>query len=109
SALLRITLAADDGVITLSGTTGLSFTTGDGAADGTMTFTGTAADINAALDGLVFTPSANYNGSTSLQITTNDQGNTGPVAQSDTDTVAITVNPVNDGPVAIVPGPQVAA
>ena len=41
-----------------------------------MTFTGTMANINAALNGLSFAPTANYNGAASLQITTNDQGNT---------------------------------
>ena len=58
-----------------------------------MTFTGTLADINAALDGLSFSPTADYNGAASLQITTNDQGNTGSGGRSrDTDTVTITVN-----------------
>ena len=33
---------------------------------------------------------------------TNDGGNTGGPAQSDTDTVAITVNAVNDAPVAVI-------
>ena len=54
-----------------------------------------------------FAPTANYNGAASLQIVTNDQGNTGSGgALSDTDTVAITVNAVNDAPVNTVPGPQ---
>src|SRR5205085_3817869 len=101
------TLAATNGVITLSQTTGLSFTAGDGAADGTMTFTGTLADINAALNGLAFTPIANFNGAASLQITSDDLGNSGSGgALTDSDTVAITVNAVNDAPVHTVPGPQ---
>ena len=33
-----------------------TFSTGDGTRDATMTFQGTLAEINAALDGLVFTP-----------------------------------------------------
>src|SRR5207253_1406703 len=41
-------------------------------------------------------------------IVTNDQGNTGSGGPlSDTDTVNITVNPVNDAPVNTVPGAQV--
>ncbi|MEX2138898.1 MAG: tandem-95 repeat protein [Pirellulales bacterium] len=104
---VEVTLTATNGVITLSQTTGLSFTAGDGTADAVMTFTGTAADINAALNGLVFAPAANYNGAASLQITTNDQGNSGSGgALSDTDTVNITVNAVNDAPVNSIPGPQ---
>src|SRR5436309_2346751 len=63
-----------------------------------MTFTGTAADINAALEGLTFTPSADFNGAASLQLTTTDGG-----ALSDTDTVNITVTAVNDAPVNTVP------
>ena len=105
--VVQITLAATNGTLTLNGTTGLSFITGDGTADGTMTFTGTVADVNTALDGMSFLPALNYNGAASVQVTTDDQGNTGSGgAQSDTDTVAITVTPVNDPPVNIIPGPQ---
>ena len=104
---VEVMLTATNGTITLSQTTGLSFSTGDGTGDAVMTFTGTVADINAALNGLSFAPTANYNGAASLQLTTNDQGNSGSGgAQSDTDTVNITVNAVNDAPVNTVPGPQ---
>ena len=73
---MRITLTATNGTLTLSGTAGLTFTTGNGSADATMVFTGTLLDINTALSGLVH-PTANYNGAASLQIISNDQGNTG--------------------------------
>ena len=57
--------------------------------------------MNTALDGLSYTPASDYNGSDTLSLTTNDQGNTGSGgAKSGADTVAITVNPVNDKPVA---------
>ncbi|MBD9375096.1 M10 family metallopeptidase C-terminal domain-containing protein [Rhizobium sp. ARZ01] len=93
---IKITLAATNGTISLSGTTGLSFTTGDGAADATMTFTGTLAAVNAALDGLSFTPTAGYNGSATITVTTSDQGGTGTGGVlSDTDTIAIDVLPPN--------------
>src|SRR5205085_7819006 len=59
---VQVTLAATNGTITLSQTTGLSFTAGDGAADGSMTFSGTLANINAALNGLAFAPVTNFNG-----------------------------------------------
>ena len=74
---VEVTLTATNGAITLSQTTGLSFTAGDGTADAVMTFTGSAANINAALNGLSFAPTTNYNGAASLQIVTNDQGNSG--------------------------------
>ena len=44
SALIQVTLAVTDGTLTLNSTTGLHFSTGDGYADSTMTFTGTIED-----------------------------------------------------------------
>lgn len=49
SGVYELTLAVTDGDLTLAQVTGLSFTVGDGTADATMTFSGTIADINAAL------------------------------------------------------------
>ena len=72
-----------------------------------MTFDGNLTNINSALDGLSFIAPLNYSGAASVQITTNDLGNSGiggPL--TDSDTVAITVTPVNDGPVNTVPGAQ---
>ncbi|HEX8521233.1 MAG TPA: hypothetical protein VF669_03185, partial [Tepidisphaeraceae bacterium] len=107
SATVKVTLTATNGLLTLSQLTGLSFITGDGIADGTIVFTGTVASINAALNGLSYAPSANYNGSASISITTDDQGNTGSGGNlSDSSTISITVNAVNDAPVNNVPGAQ---
>ncbi|SOY65205.1 beta strand repeat-containing protein [Cupriavidus taiwanensis] len=89
-----VTLTASAGTITLNGTTGLQFLAGDGSADGTMTFTGSDADINAALDGLQFTGDRDYAGGALLQMQTSDG------AATDTDSVAITLSPVNDAPIA---------
>jgi hypothetical protein len=98
---VKVTLAVSHGKLTLSGTSGLTFVTGDGTDDANMTFTGTIADINSALSGLTFDPDANYNGLAALSITTDDQGNIGSGgAKSDTDTVNLTVNSVNNAPVA---------
>ncbi len=92
AASVQEQLTVTNGTLTLSGTTGLAFTVGTGSADSTMTFTGTLANINAALAGMTYTPTAGYVGSANLQIVTNDQGNTGPGGSlSDTDNVAITV------------------
>ena len=65
-----------------------------------MTITGTAAQINAALAGLSYTGNLNFNGPDTLTVTTGDG------TAQDIDTVAITVNPVNDAPVNTVPGAQ---
>ena len=101
--------ASPKGTITLGTTTGLTFSTGDGTADTKMVFTGTKAALNAALASLTFTPTANINtvgggNEQPLAITVNDQGNTGGGAQTDTKTVQITINPVNDAPTRTAPG-----
>ncbi|MGB7924015.1 MAG: Calx-beta domain-containing protein [Pyrinomonadaceae bacterium] len=90
---MQVTLTATHGTLTLNGTTGLSFITGDGTDDATMSFTGTITAINAALDGLSFNPTPGYSGAASLQLVSDDLGNTGAGgAQSDTDTINITIN-----------------
>ncbi len=71
---------------------GITFTAGDGSDDPTMTFRGTIAQINNALDGLVFEPTPGFIGTATLQIVTDDLGNTGPGGpQSDDDTIDINV------------------
>ena len=99
TAPVRVTLSVTNGDLTLSTITGLTFTGGDGTDDATMTFTGTIAAINTALNGLRFSPTANFSGAATLTIVTNDQGNTGGGgAREDTDTVIINVTPVADTP-----------
>ena len=56
---------------------------GDGTDDATMTFSGTIADVNAALDGLTFTPTASYTGPASLRIQTSDLGQYRPRRHAD--------------------------
>ncbi|WP_283193223.1 tandem-95 repeat protein [Rhizobium sp. AN80A] len=70
-------------------------TTGTGATianNGTSTvrLSGTAAQINAALAGLTYTATADYNGAAQLTIQTTDG------TLTDTDTVAISITPVAD-------------
>src|SRR5204863_35600 len=61
-----MTLSVAGGALTLAQTTGLSFTVGDGTADATMTFFGTIAAINAALNGLSYLGNPNFNGADTL-------------------------------------------
>jgi VCBS repeat-containing protein len=89
---LTETLTVSHGTLTLSGLSGLTFTTGDGTADATMTFSGTQSAINAALNGLIYAPATNYSGSDSLQIASYDGSLT------TTNTVGITVS-ANHAPV----------
>ncbi len=103
----EVTLSAANGSLTLSGTTGLSFSAGDGVGDTDMTFSGTLADINAALDGLQFDPTAAFEGFASLQISTTDSGAGGAASpENDTDAVTIEVGDVNSPPVNTVPAAQ---
>lgn len=96
---------------------GLQFTRGDGTADTAMTFNGTVAEINAALSGAIFNTAANREGSGTLTIVTNDNGNTGlpprpgqpqagQASLTDTDVVNIVISGVNDPPV--ISGPTAA-
>ncbi|MDC0709579.1 Ig-like domain-containing protein [Stigmatella sp. ncwal1] len=99
---LRVTLAANQGVTTLSGIAGLTFLGGDGTADAAMSFEGKLVDINAALNGLKYKPKANFYGSASLVITTLDLKNSGlGNVLSDNDVIPITVKDINDPPDAV--------
>ncbi len=89
---LTVTLSAAKGVLTLAGTTGLTFTAGDGTADATMTFSGTGRDINAALATLRYTGNANVNGTDTITQTVTSGGTT------DTDSVTVNVAAANDAP-----------
>src|SRR5262249_39128688 len=73
-----------------------------GANDsGTLTLSGTQTQINAALGTLSYQGVLNYNGADTLTVVSTDSA-----GSSDTDTVALTVNAVNDAPVNAVPGAQ---
>ena len=103
SAAVQVALTATHGILTLSGTTGLTLT---GGANGSarVTFRGTLAAVDAALDGLTFTPNPVLGIQTlaTLQIVSDDLGNTGVGgARTDSDTVNITVHPVQHAPVAV--------
>jgi hypothetical protein len=83
-----LSLSITDGQLTLGSTAGLTFTSGANNS-ASMTVTGTLANLNAALNGLVYTPKSGYSGPDSLQISVKDSGDnlTGSA------TVAIAVNP----------------
>ncbi len=98
-APLRVTLSANQGLISLKSITGLSFSMGDGSADGVMEFTASINDINAALDNLVFLPSANFFGVANVTIAIDDLGASGfGSSKVSTQSVAVNVTSVNDRP-----------
>jgi len=82
-----VTLTVAHGKLALGSTSGISF--GSGANNSSsMTISGTLANLNAALSGLVYTPTANYSGSDTLHVSVQDSGD----GLSGSAAVAITVN-----------------
>jgi|GEM_PF-855504 len=97
--LLNVTLHVNHGTLSLSQITGLTIVEGaDGSAS--LKIQGSLADLQSAIAGLTYTPDQDYNGNDSLVVTLNDRGNigAGDVLES-TQTIAITINAVNDAPV----------
>jgi hypothetical protein len=91
---VRVQLVVGLGRISLASTAGLTFEQGDGVLDATMRFRGSLADVNAALNGMVYTPNANALGDTALTVATNDLGNTGVGgAKQDQDSVYLKIIP----------------
>ncbi|RYY68622.1 MAG: tandem-95 repeat protein, partial [Comamonadaceae bacterium] len=85
--VLTTTITVTNGNLAAVAFTGATIS---GNGTGTVTVTGTAAAINGALNGLSYTPTADYNGPATLTVATSD----GTV--TDTDSVAITITPVVD-------------
>ncbi|WP_324751965.1 Ig-like domain-containing protein [Roseovarius sp. Pro17] len=97
------TVSVNYGVVTAASGSGATLT-GDGST--TLTITGTQSEINAALDGLVYAPDADFHTdgtgiSDTITVTIDDLGNTGTGGPlSDSQTAAINITPVNDRPIA---------
>jgi YVTN family beta-propeller protein len=93
---VQVQLVSSNGATTtLFGTMpgSLSFSVGDGTADATMTFTGSIANVNTALNGLSFNPTSIFTGAATLQVVTSDLGSTGSGGtRTNSDTVTINVN-----------------
>lgn len=93
---LTVTLSVADGSLTLFGTTNLTFENGTANGESTIEFTGAIADLNAALDGLQFTPGTDLNGPQSIAIGVTDGSTTTPAS------IDVAVSAVNDAPVLTV-------
>lgn len=94
----KVLLSVNHGTLTLAGTTGLTFVTGDGTADASMSFTGTVAACNTALLTLTYNPDTSYSG-TSATITVEVQDASEATAK-DVGTIALTVSTLYYGLVA---------
>lgn len=115
SGVMSVTLTVRHGVLWQSATPPAPGATPPAGASGTLTLTGTLSQLNALLSQLYYKGNQDFNtASTSetLTMVTNDRGNFGDAnhdgipgqnpqdALSDTDTVQLIVDPVNDTPVA---------
>ncbi|MCP3696295.1 MAG: tandem-95 repeat protein, partial [Planctomycetaceae bacterium] len=102
---VQTVVSVNNGTLVLTTGGGASVTDNGSAA---VTISGTTAQVNAALDGMTYTPQTDFNGSDTLTMVTSDLGNTGTGGTLvDTDTVAISVAALNDSPENTVPGNQV--
>ena len=101
---VQVNLSVTNG--NLNVTPGSATVTGNGGS--TVTISGLLSAVNTALNSLTFSPTAQFNGAASLNVSVTDNGNTGGGALTATATVAITVNAINDNPTIAVPGPQTA-
>ncbi|MEG4104771.1 DUF4347 domain-containing protein, partial [Microcoleus sp. S13_C5] len=101
SESVEVNLSVTSGTLTLKSLTGV---TGSGNGSNILIYTGKQADINAALDGLTYTPNLNFSGTDTLTLTTNDRGAAElGGAQTDSDRVDITVNPTTPTPTTPTP------
>ena len=100
---IQVNFNVQNGKVTLLNqglvSSGLTYTLNDGIDDTDFTVQGSIADLNVALSWVIFKPDLNFTGpGASIKITTDDLGNTGTgSAQSDTDTIDITVSAINYG------------
>ncbi|WP_461602388.1 VCBS domain-containing protein [Aeromonas rivipollensis] len=110
SGTLTLTLTVTQGVLSLGSAAGLSVVTNNGG--GQLVLTGNLAALNAALLTLNYRGNQDYNGSDTLSVLINDNGQLGDKLNGDgipgnaedaltaTTSVLITLNPVDDAPVA---------
>ena len=105
----RVSLGAAHGVLEVTAAGGVIVT---GNASGSVVLEGSVADVNATLDGLRYTPDADFNGSDAITMVVDDRGNFGdadgdlvpgePVDDNlqATRTITLAIAPMPDPPVA---------
>jgi len=103
--LVSLLANGGDGILTLPSTAGLIFPYVESVNNSpSITFyADSPAAANAALEGLVFTPAAGFNGTAQIYIMARNVGNDPNTFPYDEvyATVPVTVTPVNDAPVAL--------
>jgi hypothetical protein len=93
--LSTVQLGVLNGTVTVTLQGGVTISAGSNGSN-TLTLSGTQADINATLATLGYQGALHYTGPDTLTVTATDTN-----SASDVDTVAITVDPVNDPPVVM--------
>jgi hypothetical protein len=103
---IEFNLSASHGVLSLVNTTDLTLISGNNGTQA-MVYRGNVSAINAALNGVGYFANPDYAGADTIILKTIDNGNTGlGGTRSDEDTVGVTINPINDAPINIMPDPQ---
>ena len=98
--VLTATVGVGQGTLTSLATPGLlaQLTSATGNGTGLITITGSASAVDAVVTaGVAYAPAANFNGQDQLVLTASDNH-----GASDSKQVTITVNAVNDAPVAVI-------
>src|SRR5262249_18248374 len=103
SPRVLVVLLSQNGILTLASTAGLEFPdpTSLNNRPRITFYAHNPAAANAALDGLVFTPDPNYNGSVYFNVWVQDMTVVSLYPVTSSASVPITVTPVNDAPVAM--------
>lgn len=102
---ISVTLTVQHGTLALAAAAAVTIT-GNGSA--MIALTGSQTAINAALDGLTYTPSRDFNGPDSIVVSTSDNGASGDGGALTTTSagLGITMSAVNDAPVHSLPAAQ---
>ena len=97
----RFTISVQHGTVTLGTTAGITFVSGSNGSS-SFSFTGTLANLNAALSGLVYQPTSYYTGTDTLSLEDSNAFRSGSAS------VALTIKPVTPRP-APPSSPQISA
>ncbi|MBF0272409.1 MAG: cadherin domain-containing protein, partial [Magnetococcales bacterium] len=97
---LDVTMRVEHGALTLAQSTGLTFSQGDGQGDATLHFSGSKAELNAALSQVSYQGVADYFGSDRLELVLSDLGSSGVGGiLTASNGVNLVLQAVNDAPV----------
>jgi plastocyanin len=110
----QITLTAENGTLSLARISGLTLISGTGSDDSSLTFSALPVEIDAALNGLTFTPNSQFTGSATIQMLTTDSQSIllgSPLSDSSDVDIEVTPTPVPPIPPTppIQPVPQIPA